>query len=88
MPTIALFYGIIIQMYFLSYEHNPPHIHAIYNDHRATHSLIDMTKINGDLPFKAEKLVLEWMNLHIAELREMWDSQSFKRIKPLGGWMQ
>ena len=42
MPTIALFYGIIIQMYFLSYEHNPPHIHAIYNDHRATYSLIDM----------------------------------------------
>ncbi len=24
MPTIALFYGIIIQMYFLSSEHNPP----------------------------------------------------------------
>ena len=65
MPTIALFYGIIIQMYFLSSEHNPPHIHAIYNDHRATYSLIDMTKINGDLPVKAEKLVLEWMKLHI-----------------------
>ena len=47
-----------------------------------------MTKINGDLPIKAEKLVLKWMNLHIAELREMWDSQSFKRIEPLGGWMQ
>ena len=42
-----------------------------------------MTKINGVLPIKAEKLVLEWMNLHIAELREMWDSQSFKRIEPL-----
>ena len=66
MPTIALFYGIIIQMYFLSSEHNPPYIHAIYNDHMATYSLIDMTKINGDLPIKAEKLVLEWMKLHIA----------------------
>ena len=79
MPTIALFYGIIIQMYFLSSEHNPPHIHAIYNDHRATYSF----KINGNLPVKAEKLVLEWMKLHIDELREMWDSQSFKRIEPL-----
>jgi hypothetical protein len=42
-----------------------------------------MTKINGDFPVKAERLVLEWMKLHIDELREMWDSQSFKRIEPL-----
>ena len=83
MPTIALFYGIIIQMYFLNFEHNPPHIHAIYNDHKGTYSLIDLTKINGDLPAKAEKLVLEWMSIHIDELREMWNSQSFKKIEPL-----
>ena len=42
-----------------------------------------MTKINGNLPNKAEKLVLEWMKLHIDELREMWNSQSFKKIEPL-----
>ena len=83
MPTIALFYGIIIQMYFLDSDHNPPHIHAIYNDHKGTYSLIDLTKINGDLPVKAEKLVLEWMSIHIDELREMWNSQSFKKIEPL-----
>ena len=70
-------------MFLREKEHNPPHIHAIYNDHKSTYSLIDMTKINGDLPIKAEKLVLEWMKLHIDELREMWDSQSFKRIEPL-----
>lgn len=32
MPVISRFYGIIIRMYFLQKEHNPPHIHAIYND--------------------------------------------------------
>lgn len=31
MPVITRFYGIIIRMYFLQSEHNPPHIHAIYN---------------------------------------------------------
>ena len=36
-----------------------------------------------DIIYKAEKLVLEWMKLHIDELREMWDSQSFKKIEPL-----
>ena len=83
MPTIALFYGIIIQMHFLDSEHNPPHIHAIYNDYRATYSLIDMSKLKGNLPSNAEKLVLEWMKIHIDELREMWDSQTFMRIDPL-----
>jgi len=83
MPTIALFYGIIIQMYFLDSEHNPPHIHAIYNDYKSTYSLIDLSKLNGNLPIKAEKLVLEWMKIHIEELREMWRTQEFKRIEPL-----
>lgn len=83
MPTIALFYGIIIQMYFLESEHDPPHIHAIYNDYKATYSLIDFKKLKGNLPAKAEKLVLEWMHLHIEELRDMWNSQSFKKIEPL-----
>lgn len=32
MPVLARFYGIIIRMYFLQSEHNPPHIHAIYNE--------------------------------------------------------
>lgn len=83
MPTIALFYGIIIQMYFLDSEHDPPHIHAIYNDYKAAYSLDDMSKLKGKLPPKAEKLVLEWMRLHIEELRDMWTSQSFKKIEPL-----
>ena len=29
MPEISRFYGIIIKMYFIDNEHNPPHIHAI-----------------------------------------------------------
>lgn len=30
MPVLSRFYEIIIRMYFLQSEHNPPHIHAIY----------------------------------------------------------
>ena len=33
MPEICRFLGIIITMYFN--EHNPPHFHARYGDHRA-----------------------------------------------------
>ena len=35
MPILSRFYGIVIRMYFLKSEHNPPHIHAIYNDDAA-----------------------------------------------------
>jgi hypothetical protein len=33
MPTIAIFSGIIIQMFFE--DHNPPHVHAIYSGAKA-----------------------------------------------------
>lgn len=32
MPVLSRFYGIIIRMYFIQAEHNPPHVHAIYGD--------------------------------------------------------
>ena len=32
MPVLARFYGVTIRMYFQQAEHNPPHIHAIYNN--------------------------------------------------------
>ena len=28
MPTISMFYGIIIRMYYAPGEHSPPHFHA------------------------------------------------------------
>ena len=34
MPTISMFYGIIINMYNNG-EHNPPHFHATYQDYKA-----------------------------------------------------
>jgi len=33
MPTIAIFSGIIIQMFFE--DHSPPHVHAIYGEFKA-----------------------------------------------------
>ena len=33
MPIIARFYSILIKMYYIEDEHNPPHIHAKYNEY-------------------------------------------------------
>ena len=32
MPVISRFHGITIKMYLRQKEHNPPHIHAIYEN--------------------------------------------------------
>jgi Domain of unknown function (DUF4160) len=39
MPTIAYFYGIMIQMYYD--DHQPPHFHARYGDAKAIVRLSD-----------------------------------------------
>ena len=83
MPVISRFYGIIIRMYFLQKEHNPPHIHAIYNDDVAAIDFMTGKVLEGYLPPKALAMVQEWTNLHIDELKEIWDTQNFNSISPL-----
>lgn len=83
MPVLSRFYGIVIRMYFLQKEHNPPHIHAIYNEDMAAIDFTTGTVLEGDLPPKALSLVREWISLHRKELTEIWETQNFKSIEPL-----
>lgn len=83
MPVLSRFYGIVIRMYFLQNEHNPPHIHAIYNDDVAAIDFMTGEVLDGHLPPKALSMVREWIELHRNELKEIWDSQVFKNILPL-----
>ena len=83
MPVLSRFYGIIIRMYFLQNEQNPPHIHAIYNEDVAAIDFMTGEIIEGYLPAKALALVREWLSLHKHTLQEIWDTQEFKKIPPL-----
>ena len=83
MPVLSRFYGIIIRMYFLQKEHNPPHIHAIYGDDVAAITISDGKVIEGSLPGKALEMVKEWVSLHKEELLLMWETQEFKQLSPL-----
>lgn len=84
MPTISMFYGILIRMYYD--DHNPPHIHAIYNDTEAVYEL-DGNIIEGKLPNKQRKLVEAWISIHEEELRANWElaksGEQLFRIEPL-----
>lgn len=70
-------------MYFLQNEHNPPHIHAIYNEDVAAIDFMTGAVLEGELPPKALEMVLEWIKLHKDTLQEIWDTQEFRNIPPL-----
>lgn len=65
MPTISVFYGIQIMMYFYDQgKHNTPHIHAEYQDDEAVFSILDGEILSGTLPRKQTRLVQAWIELH------------------------
>ena len=70
MPSIAIFNGIIIQMFFE--DHNPPHVHAIYRGAKALVRIADGAIIRGSLPRRQANLVKFWLALRQAELMENW----------------
>lgn len=83
MPVIARFYGLLIKMFFLGSEHQPPHVHVTYGEYNALIDIRNVAIIEGDLPQRAEKMALEWAAEYQTELLEMWKSQQFKVLPPL-----
>jgi hypothetical protein len=68
-------------------EHNPPHIHAEYQGHKAVFDLLGNID-RGDLESRtATRLVREWIDLHVDELRSDWElalaGKEIKKIAPL-----
>jgi len=68
-----MFYGILIRMYMGIKDHNPPHIHAYYQNSRSTFNIKTGDKIDGKLPQDKEKLVSAWIILHKDELLANWN---------------
>jgi hypothetical protein len=85
MPVISSFYGIDIKMYFR--DHFPPHFHAFYAEFSAEIAISDSTVLAGALPRRAMALVLEWAEIHRAELlaewEKAWNGFHPDRIEPL-----
>jgi len=85
MPTISVFYGVMIQMFWQ--DHAPPHFHALYAEYEALIDIRTLEVIGGNLPRRALALVLEWAQEHRAELAEDWDlcrrNEQPRKIAPL-----
>ncbi|MFM8333780.1 MAG: DUF4160 domain-containing protein [Candidatus Methylumidiphilus sp.] len=88
MPTISMFYGIIIYMYFFDNErHSLPHIHARYQGQMGAFSIVDGALLSGDIPMPKVKLVQAWIEIHREELLADWElavnGEPTFRIDPL-----
>ena len=85
MPTISLFFGIVIRMYYD--DHAPPHFHGYYGDDSAIIEIESLCVREGHLPRRAMAMVLEWAGEHREELMENWRlaeaHRPLRRIEPL-----
>lgn len=82
MPEVTRFYGMLIKIYLFG-DHNPPHFHVIYGDYNGIFQISSLEMIEGDLPNKAQKLVVEWAESYQDELMKMWETKEFKKLPPL-----
>jgi len=70
MPTISMFYGIVVQMFWN--EHAPPHFHVKYVEFQAAINIQTLEIMSGKMPKRQLSLILKWANQHRVELLEDW----------------
>lgn len=85
MPTISVFRGIKITMYWA--DHMPPHFHARYGDAEVLVSIKDLEVIEGNFPSKQLKMLLGWAAMRQDQLMDNWElaenKQELFEIEPL-----
>ena len=70
MPTISMFYGTIIRMFFKG--HIAAHFHASYQGHHASFDF-DGNLAEGEMPTAQRKMIEAWTVLHKDELIANWE---------------
>lgn len=88
MPTISMFYGIIVRMYYFdNVQHNMPHIHVHYQNDSAVLAIPNGDLLEGDLPRAKMKLVQAWIEIHQEDLMADWqlaiNGEAVFKIDPL-----
>ena len=88
MPTISMFYGIIVAMYYVDQvRHKSPHIHVKYQEHEIVLEIPGGEILDGTMPANKLKLVQAWVEIHQDELMADWElaasGQQPYKIEPL-----
>lgn len=73
MPTISMFYGIIVRMLFMdNQQHHMPHLHVEYQGQQAVLTIPDGVLIEGNIPPKKLRMAQAWIDIHAEELMADW----------------
>lgn len=88
MPTISMFYGVLVRMYFYDDEqHHLPHFHAEYQGMKASFAIESAELLSGSLPPNKLRLVQAWAEIHKEDLMADWnlakEGQKLFPIAPL-----
>jgi len=88
MAVVAMFYGIIVSMYFFdNRRHHMPHVHVKYQEQEAIIAIPGGEILEGVLKPNKLKLVQAWIEIHQDELMADWDlasrGESIFKIDPL-----
>ena len=87
MPTICMFFGIIVKMYNeKGSKHNVPHLHAEYQEWNVVIDF-DGNILEGEFPKAKLKLLEAWIEIHREDLDANWkllsNGDGFFKIDPL-----
>lgn len=88
MPILAMFYGIIVRMYYRdNVQHHVPHIHVEYGGAKAVFSIADGKLLAGKFPETKTRLAQAWIEIHREELNANWklavEGEEVFKIEPL-----
>ena len=88
MAIIAMFYGIIVSMYFFdNRRHKLPHIHVKYQGDETVLSIPEGEVLEGKINNKKLRLVQAWIEIHKDELMADWElaseGETIFKIDPL-----
>ena len=88
MPVIAMFYGLIVRMYFFDTDkHHVPHIHVEYGEFSVVLAIADSDVLAGEIPKAKLKLAQAWVEIHRDELMADWklavEGREVFKIDPL-----
>ncbi|MCW5879878.1 MAG: DUF4160 domain-containing protein [Anaerolineae bacterium] len=88
MAVLAMFYGIIVSMYYFdTRQHHVPHIHIRYQEQEAVFSIPGGELLEGEIKPNKRKLVEAWIEIHQEELMANWQlasqGEAVFKIEPL-----
>jgi len=85
MPTISIFYGLIVRMYYK--DHHPPHFHVQYQNDIAVIDIETGDVKEGELKKKQLRFIQAWTEIHKDDLKANWElcknGEEPFRIEPL-----